>query len=120
MAGQTILIAGPYRSGTGNDPGRMEQNLRTLEQHALAVYRKGHLPLIGEWVALPLIAVAGSQQVGDEIYHEFAYPVASRLIGRCDAVLRIEGASVGADEDVRQATELGLTVYRSLDQVPQA
>jgi hypothetical protein len=48
------LIAGPYRSGTGDDPVLMERNLRTLESVALPLYRAGHIPLIGEWLALPL------------------------------------------------------------------
>ncbi len=120
MAQQTILIAGPYRSGTNDDPTHMAENLRKLETYALEVYRKGHLPLIGEWVALPLMRAAGSRSVGDRIYDSYAYPVASRLISICDAILRIEGASNGADEDVRQATERGISVYRSLKEVPSA
>jgi hypothetical protein len=37
-----ILIAGPYRSGTGDDPERMADNLRRLESVALPLYRAGH------------------------------------------------------------------------------
>ncbi len=43
-----ILIAGPYRSGTGDDPELMARNLRGLESVALPLYRAGHIPLIGE------------------------------------------------------------------------
>jgi hypothetical protein len=50
-----ILIAGPYRSGTNDDPALMRKNLDQLESVALPLFRKGHIPLIGEWVALPLI-----------------------------------------------------------------
>jgi hypothetical protein len=113
-----ILIAGPYRSGTDDDALRMEQNLRTLEAYALPLYRAGHLPVIGEWVALPLLREAGSKRVGDAVYDEILYPVAGRLIERCDAVLRIGGASKGADQDVRLARERGLTVYHRLEDVP--
>src|SRR4051812_46008026 len=91
-----ILIAGPYRSGTNDDPERMAANLRDLEGYALSVWRAGHVPMIGEWVALPLMGVAGSKRVGDDVYEEIAYPVAGRLIERCDAVLRVPGASRGA------------------------
>ena len=70
-----ILIAGPYRSGTGDDPQRMAQNLRALEKAALPLYRKGHVPMIGEWVALPLLREAGSTRVGDAVYDEILYPV---------------------------------------------
>ena len=56
-----ILIAGPYRSGTGDDPDLMEKNLRALESVALPLYRAGHIPLIGEWLASPLLREAGSK-----------------------------------------------------------
>ena len=115
-----ILIAGPYRSGTGDDPQRMAANLRALEKVALPLYRKGHVPMIGEWVALPLLREAGSTKVGDAVYDEILYPVAGRLIERCDAVLRVPGESKGADEDVRLARERGLPVYFDVTDVPPA
>jgi hypothetical protein len=113
----TILIAGPYRSGTNDDPLLMQQNLRNLETVALPLFRAGHLPLIGEWLALPLLEVAGSRHPGDEIYQEILYPVARRLIAKCDAVLRLEGASKGADDDVKLAKELGLKIYYKLEDI---
>jgi hypothetical protein len=115
-----ILIAGPYRSGTNDDPQLMRQNLRKLEQMALPLFRLGHIPIIGEWVALPLLDIAGSKKPGDEAYEEILYPVARRLLSKCDAVLRIEGASKGADEDVRIAKERGLKIYYQLSDVPYA
>ena len=76
--------------------------------------------MIGEWVALPLIHLAGSLQPGDEAWEEVQYPVAHRLLEKCDAVLRLNGISKGADEDVRIATEKGLKVYYRLEDVPHA
>jgi hypothetical protein len=113
-----ILVAGPYRSGTGDDPARMEENLRRLEAVTLPLFRAGHLPMIGEWAALPLLREAGSTTIGDAAYDEIVYPVANRLLHHCDAVLRLPGASKGADEDVRLARERGLAVYFDLDEVP--
>lgn len=113
-----ILVAGPYRSGTGDEPARMRANLRRLEEAALPLFRAGHVPLIGEWLALPLMHVAGSKAVGDAIYEEIAYPVAHRLLPRCDAVLRLPGASKGADQDVAIATARGLKVYYRIEDVP--
>jgi hypothetical protein len=113
-----ILIAGPYRSGTEDDPTRMSANLRALEAVALPLFRAGHLPMIGEWVALPLLAVAGAERVGDALWEEILYPTAHRLLSRCDAVLRLPGASKGADNDVRLARERGLPVYFRLEEVP--
>jgi hypothetical protein len=113
-----ILIAGPYRSGTNDDPERMRSNLRALEAVALPLFRAGHIPMIGEWVALPLLDVGGSTRVGDPLWEEILYPVAHRLLTKCDAVLRLEGASNGADNDVRLARERGLPVYHRLEEVP--
>jgi hypothetical protein len=113
-----ILIAGPYRSGTDDDPQRISANLRRLESFALPIFRAGHIPLIGEWIALPIMRDDGSTAVGDAIYDRFAYPVASRLVGRCDAMFRIDGASKGADEDVRLARARGLPVFTRLSELP--
>ena len=115
-----ILIAGPYRSGTNDDPTLIARNLARLEAAALEVYRAGHIPMIGEWVALPLMHQAGSRSLGDAIAEEFLYPVASRLLERCDAVYRIEGQSKGADQDVLLAKERGLPVFRQAEEIPVA
>ena len=115
-----ILIAGPYRSGTNDDPKLMQQNLSNLESAALPLFRKGHIPIIGEWVALPLIHLAGSTKAGDEAWEEIQYPVAHRLLEKCDAVLRLSGTSTGADEDVRIATKRGLKVFYHFEDVPNA
>ena len=113
-----ILVAGPYRSGTGDDPGRMAENVRVMERYALPIYRAGHVPVVGEWLALPLVALAGSRTVGDEPFNEIFHPIAERLLERCDAVLRVGGASQGADLMVQIAQARGLAVYRRLSDVP--
>lgn len=113
-----ILIAGPYRGGTNDDPALMRKNLDHLESVALPLFRMGHVPMIGEWVALPLTLLAGSTKPGDDAWNEIQYPVAHRLLEKCDAVLRLEGASAGADQDVRLAKERGLPVYFRLEDVP--
>ena len=115
-----ILIAGPYRSGTHDDPVLMKANLSRLEEAALAVFHLGHTPMIGEWVALPLMKMAGMQFPGDAVWEAIQYPVAHRLLEKCDAVYRIEGDSKGADQDVRIATERGLPVYRRIEEIPAA
>ena len=68
---------------------------------ALTLFRRGHLPVMGEWFALPLIEAATADATDrgihgstsdapagtafDEIFH----PVAERVLARCDACLRI-------------------------------
>lgn len=115
-----IMIAGPYRSGTGNNPELIKKNMDKLEAQALPIFRKGHIPMIGEWVANPLIKMAGSKAVGDAIFHEIQYPTAHRLLTKCDAVLRIKGASAGADQDVEVAKQLGLKIYYDIKDIPYA
>jgi len=115
-----ILISGPYRSGTNNDPELMQQNLDRLEAMALPLFRMGHIPVIGEWFALPLLSLAGSKEPGDEIYQEISYPIAHRVLTKCDAILRIEGASKGADQDVEVGKRLGLQIFYSLEEIPNA
>jgi hypothetical protein len=117
-AGQMILVAGPYRSGTGDDPEKMAANVRLMEEYALPLFRAGHVPVVGEWFALPLVSLAGSRRVGDDAFNEIFHPIAERLLQRCDAVLRVGGPSEGADLMVRLARERGLAVYRALRDVP--
>jgi hypothetical protein len=113
-----VLIAGPYLSGTDGDPVKIARNRERLESFALPIYELGHLPMIGEWLALPIIHAAGGRSAGDAVSQAYQYPVAHRLLERCDAVLRIPGESRGADLDVARARELGLPVYRSVGELP--
>src|SRR3954471_10276757 len=113
-----ILVAGPYRSGTGDDPGKLAANVATMNAAALEVFRAGHLPVTGEALALPLIEEAGSERVGDAVFDEIFHPIARRLVERCDAVLRVGGPSAGADEMVEIARAHGKTVVTSVAQLP--
>lgn len=113
-----ILVAGPYRSGTNDDPRLIAANVKAMTDTALELYRMGHLPVLGEWFALPLIEAAGSKEIGDDIFNELFHPVAVRLIGHCDAVLRIGGLSSGADEMVRVGEEKGKTIFRDKSEIP--
>jgi hypothetical protein len=112
-----ILVAGPYRSNTGDDPEKIANNLHVMNVASLELFRLGHIPVTGEALALPLIAVAGSRQIGDEIFNEVFHPIARRLIERVDAVLRIAGPSSGADEMVVLARAAGKLVYAAIDEI---
>ena len=113
-----ILIAGPYRSGTNDDPMLIQANVDAMTDMALQVFRAGHLPVLGEWFALPLIEHAGSQQIGDAVFNEIFHPIARRLVAICDACLRIGGASTGADEMVAIAQENGKLIFYHFDEIP--
>ncbi|MFD7320870.1 DUF4406 domain-containing protein [Streptomyces sp. NPDC059875] len=125
-----ILIAGPYRSGTGGDPEAMAANLARLEAAAWPVFAAGHLPVIGGGVsparakprargriALPVLHSAGAGPT-DPLADQVLYPTAERLLAHCDAVLRLPGDSTGADQDVATARRRGLPVYDDVAQIP--
>ena len=117
MARLMILVAGPYRSGTDGDPVRIRANVDAMTATSLELWRRGHLPVMGEWFALPLIeaaTAAGDPDADEAIFH----PIAERLLERCDGCLRIGGASAGADRMVETARRLGKTVFTSLGEVP--
>jgi ADP-ribose pyrophosphatase len=115
-----ILIAGPYRSGTDDDPQKMAANVEAMESFALPIFRLGHIPVLGEWFALPLLHLAGSKQVGDEAYVEIFHPIAERLLEKCDAILRVGGSSKGADLMIEVARRHGLQIFTDLNQIPHA
>ena len=115
-----ILVAGPYRSGTNDDPVLIQKNVDAMTEASLQLFRAGHLPVMGEWYALPLIEHGGSTGIGDPVFTEIFHPISRRLVAKCDACLRIGGPSAGADEMVALAREHGKAVYFSLGEVPKA
>lgn len=99
---------------------RIERGTRARAErnHGMKVPRAGHVPIVGEWLALPLVALAGSRRVGDDAFDEVFHPIAVRLLERCDGVLRVGGASAGADLMVDLARQRGLRVFHTLGEVP--
>ncbi len=112
-----ILVAGPYRSGTNDDPALIEENVKAMTDMALRLYRMGHMPVLGEWFALPLIAAAGSLKTGDAVFNELFHPVAVQLIDHCDAVLRIGGPSAGADEMITTGRKKNKKIFMNLSEI---
>jgi hypothetical protein len=115
-----ILVAGPYRSGTDGDPARIAANVEAMTAVSLELYRRGHLPVMGEWFALPLIEEAerGGSAGDSGAFEEIFHPIAQRLLARCDACLRIGGPSDGADLMVATALGLGKRVFLDIAEVP--
>ena len=106
-----VLVAGPYRSGTNGEPEKLQANVDAMNRAALDVFNRGHLPVTGEALALPLIEQGADF---DQTFH----PIARRLVKRCDAVLRIGGASAGADEMVALAHRDGKQVFTTIAALP--
>ena len=113
-----ILISGPYMTGTNGDENAIAANLKAMEDYALPIFAKGHLAVVGEWLAWPVIRQAGGLSHSSEQFSKYQYPVAHRLLEMCDAVLRIPGESKGADLEMVKAKKLGKTIFTSLDEIP--
>lgn len=109
-----IMIAGPYRGGAKTEEER-DANLRALNEAALAVFEKGHVPVIGVNMALPVIAAAGEDR-----YDEIMMPLSLALAERCDRVLRVGGDSPGADEEAEIIRRNGGVVFTSVEDIPGA
>lgn len=105
------MIAGPYRFGAETAEAEAA-NLRVLNEAAYAVFQKGYLPVIGANMALPVIEVAG-----EAAYDALMMPISLALAERCDAIMRIGGASDGADSEVAWFAERGLAVYCAVTDV---
>jgi|SRR5688572_18462994 len=118
MKSLMILVAGPYRSGTNDDSRLIQKNVKHMTTVSLELFRKGHLPVMGEWFALPLIEEAGSKQIGDALFNEIFHPIAVQLIDRCDAVLRIGGPSSGADEMIKVGKDKGKIIFLNKEDIP--
>ena len=113
-----ILISGPYMSGTNGDEAAIAKNLKAMEDYALPIFAKGHWAVVGEWLAWPVIRQAGGESHTSEQFTEFQYPVAHRLLEKCDAVLRIPGESRGADLEMAKAREMGKMIFTNLEDIP--
>lgn len=107
-----IMVSGPY-SHDAKTAAEREANLRELNKIALEVFGKGHLPLIGVNLALPMTLLAPDR------YTELMMPISLALAERCDAVLRVGGESFGADQEVQLFEQAGKPVFRSLDEIPK-
>ena len=109
-----IMIAGPYRSGAKSGV-ECEENLRRLNEEATQVLAKGHVPIIGVNLALPIIAAAGAEH-----YDEIMLPLSLAIADRCDGILRVGGPSAGADEEVERVRARGGQVFAEIGEVPNA
>ena len=82
-------------------------NIAAMEEAAQALFRAGHVPVLGEWIASPLAA-------GEPTFDNVFTPILERLVERCDALLRLPGASSDADAIIGVARARGLRVFYSV------
>jgi hypothetical protein len=104
-----IAVAGPYSAPT---PEKRQRNLDAMNDAAAAVYRRGHVPVIGVNAALPVLDSLDSE---DE--YEVIMKISLGVVERCDALLLI-GESPGANRERDLVLSKGLPVYYSIDEIP--
>ena len=75
-----IMLAGPYSSGNADAQTRAAR-LAVLNAAALEVFRRGHVPVIGVNMALPVIAAAGAT---DAAFAEIMMPFRSVIANNLD------------------------------------
>ncbi|MEL6794699.1 MAG: DUF4406 domain-containing protein [Pseudomonadota bacterium] len=107
-----IAVAGPYATG-GADADIRAARLAEMNRAALAVFEKGWAPVVGVNMALPVIEAAGAER-----YAEIMQPLSNAVVADCEAILRIGGPSVGADEEVAIVRTRGGAVYHRIEDVP--
>lgn len=109
------MVAGPYTAGNA-DAAQRAVNLRTLNRAAAELFWRGHVPIIGVNMALPVIEATEDALAFERII----MPLSLALAERCDACLRVGGPSQGADAEMERFRALGRPVFSGLDRVPPA
>ena len=106
-----IAIAGPYSAPTAE---QRQRNLDAMNQAAAAVFRLGHIPVIGVNAALPVVEALGADHP-----YEAIMAISLGVVGRCDALLLI-GESPGANRERDLIASQGLPVYVRVEDIPIA
>lgn len=100
-----IYIAGPYTKGD------IAMNVRKACSFASAVAGLGHTPFVPHLTHLWHLMFPHP--------YEFWLEQDIEWLKVCDAILRLDGESSGADKEVQLAQELGMPVYYSLAEIPK-
>ncbi len=104
-----IGVSGHYSAPTA--PER-QKNLDVLNEAAAAVFKKGHVPLIGVNGALPVV-----QYLKEEERYETIMTISMAMMDTCDALLFL-AESPGANRERDLFKAKGLPIYYSIDEVP--
>jgi hypothetical protein len=100
-----IFISSPYSNGD------QQANMRRQIDAAQALRERGHHALP------PLVVGHGWDKVHPATWQEWM-EWCLVFLPCCDAVLRLDGESIGADIEERAAKEIGMVVYRRIEDVP--
>lgn len=101
-----IYIACPYTKGD------VALNVRT------SIVVQDYLESLGHMVYNPLLSHF-QHLIRPHLDVNYWYQRDLRWLRECDAVLRLEGESVGADREVETAKDLNMPIYYSAFDVPE-
>ena len=107
-----IAVAGPYSAATHE---QRQRNFDLLNEAAAAIFKLGHIPLIGVNAALPIVEYLDAES---ERY-EAMMTISLALVDKCDAILMI-GNSPGVKRELDLVKAKGLPVYENVNDVPAA
>jgi hypothetical protein len=105
-----IMVAGPYTAATAE---ARRDNLDRLNDVAAQVLRRGHVPIIGVNVALPVMERSGPSGAAAMT------DISRGLAEHCDAVLMV-AESPGANREREVFVRRGRPVYRDVAELPDA
>ena len=106
-----IAVAGPYSADTAE---ARQRNLDAMNQAAAEVFKRGHMPVIGVNLALPVVAFLKEPDP-----YEAIMAISLAVVDKCDAILIIgESPGVYRERDLIRAK--GLPVYNSINEIPTA
>ena len=103
-----IYIAGPYTKG--DTAVNVRNSIFAQDYIEATLGQMAYNPLLSHFQHL----VIPHNDVG------YWYAKDIDWLKMCDGILRLEGESHGADEEVRVARELGMTVFYSVFEIPKA
>jgi len=110
-----VMVSGPCTTGAKTE-AEAAANLLKLQIAAREVYLKGHMPLIAIINAKAILEAEGKTfWARDELMQ-----ICLGYVDKCDCCYRTEGASEGADLEVKEFIKQGKSVYFSIDEIPQA
>ena len=98
-----VYVAGPYTKGD------VAQNVRNAIDVGDELFSMGHIPFVPHLTHF-------WHMIHPRPWEDWL-KIDKEWIPLCDAVLRLEGESAGADMEVELADELGIPVYYSIEEM---
>ena len=108
-----IYIAGPL---TDADPAKQAQNVARAVIAGVHVMQKGHSPYIPH---LSKYINHAAETIGVHFKYEDWMRVCFEFLPSCEAILRL-APSPGVDRELAEVRRLGLKIYWTVEDVPEA